>query len=40
MEKIHGEMKKRLVNKNLIAFNSPFELIQLARDGYAVWDNN
>jgi hypothetical protein len=40
MEKIHGEMKKRLVNNNLIAFNCPFEQTQLARDGNAVWDNN
>lgn len=33
-------LKKQLQNKELIAFNSPFEQTQLSRAGFDVWSNS
>lgn len=34
------QLKEQLQNKELIAFNSPFEQTQLSRAGFDVWSNN
>jgi len=40
MTEVHKELSQKLTEKNLIAFNAPFEQTQLARSGYRVWENN
>ena len=36
MTEVHKELSQKLTEKNLIAFNAPFEQTQLARSGYRV----